>query len=131
MLTEIPTAFTVRDWHPTQGNVIWKPEQLAHDNLFINGWWGLEIARAGWYAIRLSRHPDDAPAPMGASAARVQLGETEIRREVDPADVAVSFELQLAPGPLRLQTWLTDAATGKARGAYHVEARLLSVSDLP
>jgi len=44
---ENPTLLTVRDWHSTEGNVIWKQEQLGDDTLAINGFWAVNVVRAG------------------------------------------------------------------------------------
>ena len=126
---ENPTAFTVRDWHPTEGQVIWQPEQLSDDRLFINGYWAIEVMRAGRYAIRLSRHPRDAEKPMGAIAARLRLGNVEQRQDLDPANSSVTFEMDLQPGALQLQTWIKDAANGNERGAYLVQAEFLTKSN--
>ena len=119
---ENPTTFTARDWHPTEGKVIWRPEQLADDTLFINGFWAVEIVRSGRYAIRLSRYPPDAEKPMGASAARIKLGDIEQTRTFAPETCSVTFALDLKSGPAIVQTWLKDAQTGRERGAYHVRA---------
>ena len=122
---ENPTAFTVRDWHPTEGRVIWKPEQLADDNLFVNGFWAVQATSAGRYQIRLSRHSQGAPKPVDASAARLKVGAVKQHKQVNRSDASVTFVVELRPGPTELQTWLTDAATGKDRGAYFVEVSLL------
>ncbi|MCB1226744.1 MAG: sulfatase-like hydrolase/transferase, partial [Verrucomicrobiales bacterium] len=117
-----PTHLTVRDWHPIDGAVIWHPAQLADDELFINGWWAVEIARPGRYAIRLSRYPEDAPNPMGANSARLRIGALEESKPVNAEDIFVTFEVDLPAGPAKLETWLTDSASGKDRGAYHLRA---------
>ena len=62
-----------------------------------------------------------APKPIGATHARMKLGEIAMNRPIDVDDEAVTFETQLTAGPKRLQTYLTDAATGQQRGAYFVE----------
>ncbi|MDF1814682.1 MAG: arylsulfatase [Verrucomicrobiales bacterium] len=117
---ENPTSFTVRDWHPTEGRVIWKKDQLSDDELFINGFWELDIRRPGRYRFTLSRYPDDDLRAIGASRARIRLGEIDRELKLNPADQTAVFALDLAPGPARLQTWLTDARSGKPRGAYHI-----------
>jgi hypothetical protein len=37
----------------------------------------------------------------------------------------VTLQLELEPGPARLQTWLIDEAAGRSRGAFFIEARRL------
>ncbi|MBB3205700.1 putative sulfatase [Rhodopirellula rubra] len=120
-----PSRLTVRDWHPTEGNVIWKQEQLSDDNLWINGFWALNVVRGGRYTIRLSRFPDDSKAPMRANNVRMTVGDQERSKAVQPEDTSATFEVQLGKGHTLLQTWLTDADTGGDRGAYFVELQYL------
>ncbi|EMI54395.1 arylsulfatase [Rhodopirellula sallentina] len=116
-----PIRLTVRDWHPTEGNVIWKQKQLADDALWINGFWAIDVARAGNYDIRVSRFPDDAKAPMKAKQVRLRVGENEQTQNVQPTDVSAKFSTHLETGHHIVQAWLTDETTGKQRGAYFVE----------
>jgi uncharacterized sulfatase len=118
--------FTVRDWHPTVGRIIWKPEHLSDDTLFINGFWAIEVQSAGRYQFRLSRHPQDAEKPIQASQARIKLGDIEQSKQIAPEDGSVTFELDLKPGPALLTTWLQDATSGRERGAYHVAVEKIS-----
>jgi uncharacterized sulfatase len=125
MAEENPTRFTVRDWHPTEGNVIWKQEQLGDDSLLINGFWAVHVVRSGRYAVRLSRFPDDAMAPMRASEAKLSIGDQEMSKKIGPHETAVTFEMDLPKGHALLQSWLTDAKTGSGRGAYFVRVEFL------
>ena len=118
---ENPTAFTVRDWHPAEGRVIWKKPQLAEDDRFLNGFWAVEVKKAGRYRVTLRRFPADEPAAIGANSARLRIGDIEKTVALDPDDIIAEFELDLPTGPALLQTWLTDAKTGRERGAYFVE----------
>lgn len=118
---ENPTVFTVRDWHPVEGRVIWKKPQLADDDRILNGFWAVEVKTAGRYRITLRRFPEDEPVAIGARSARIQIGDIEKTTPLDPADATAVFELDLSAGPALLQTWLTDARTGTDRGAYFVE----------
>ncbi|PAY16909.1 N-acetylgalactosamine-6-sulfatase [Rhodopirellula sp. SM50] len=119
---ENPTRFTVRDWHPTEGRVIWKQEQLSDDALAINGFWAVNVVQAGRYSIRLSRFRDDAPGAMRATNAMLKIGKQEIEKQLKGNETSVTFTLDLPKGPATLQTWLTSQA-GVVRGAYfvHVE----------
>ncbi|EMI16472.1 N-acetylgalactosamine 6-sulfate sulfatase (GALNS) [Rhodopirellula maiorica SM1] len=119
---ENPTRFTVRDWHPTKGRVIWKQPQLGDDELAINGFWAVNVVQAGRYSIRLSRFPDDAPAAMRATKATLKIGNQELQKNLDGNETSVTFTLDLPKGPATLQTWLSNKA-GVDRGAYfvHVE----------
>ena len=117
---ENPTQFTVRDWHPTSGHVIWMPQQLSDNTLAINGFWAVNVTRAGRYEVRLTRYPDDALAPMQANQAGLLINDKELIKDLDPKDSSVTFQLQLQQGPAILQTWITDANDGSERGAYFV-----------
>ena len=117
---ENPTTMTVRDWHPTQGHVIWKQPQLGDDALFINGFWALDVARVGKYKIRLSRFPDDNLAAMKVASAKIKIGSQQFQKECAATDRSITFEVELKQGPTELRTWLTDEKTGSSRGAYFV-----------
>lgn len=123
---EDQTIMTVRDWHPTTGRVIWKKSQLADDSLSVNGFWALDVRTAGRYEFVLTRHPHDDLKPIGANKARIRIGEIEKEIALDPEDKQAIFHIDLTPHQATLQTWLTDAKTGKQRGAYHVTASVLS-----
>ena len=122
---ENPTRLTVRDWHPTNGNVIWKQEQLADDSLAINGFWAVDVLRAGHYQVRLSRFPDDALAAMGARKSRLQIGEKEKVKNLNPSDRFVTFDIELPEGDALVQTWMTPAQGNAERGAYFVHFQYL------
>ncbi|TWT84108.1 Arylsulfatase [Planctomycetes bacterium CA13] len=122
--SENPILLTVRDWHPTEGNVIWKQAQLNDDTLNINGSWAVNVVMAGHFSIRLSRFPDDAPEPMRATKAVLRIGEQELQRQLHGNETSVTFEVDLPKGHSLLQSWLSDKEGG-VRGAYfvHVERR--------
>lgn len=122
---ENPMTFTVRDWIPTAGNVIWMPEQLGDNTLRINGFWEVYATKAGRYAIRLSRYPDDAPAPIRAVQARLRVGDQVLAQGLDATDTSATFELDLPKGPATLQTWFKDADNSGERGAYFVHVERL------
>jgi uncharacterized sulfatase len=122
---ENPTLLTVRDWHPTQGGVIWKQEQLDDDSLRINGFWAINVVQAGRYSIRLSRFPDDALRAMRATKAVLTIGEQKLERDLDPDETSVTFELDLQKGPGLLQSWLSDVDKG-VRGAYFIRIERMS-----
>ena len=117
---ENPTRFTTRDWHHTDGEVIWKMSLVEDDSLFVNGFWAMDAQQAGRYNIRLSRFPKDAEQPIGASKARIRLGEYAEEKDLQPTDAFVDFEMELPRGESLLQTWFTDAETQRERGAYYV-----------
>ncbi len=117
---ENPTRFTTRDWHHTDGGVIWKMSLVEDDSVFVNGFWAMDAQQEGRYNIRLSRFPKDAEQPIGASKARIRLGEYAEEKDLQPTDAFVDFEMELPRGETLLQTWFTDAETQRERGAYYV-----------
>jgi len=122
---ENPTRFTTRDWHHTDGGVIWKMELVEDDSLFVNGFWALDAQQTGRYRIRLSRYPKDAEKPIGASYVRIRLGNYAEEKAIQPSDAYVTFETELPKGEALLQTWFTDAETQQERVAYYVWVEFL------
>lgn len=122
---ENPTRFTTRDWHHTEGGVIWKMSLVEDDNLFVNGYWALDAQSAGRYELRISRYPRDKEKAMGAVEARIRIGDTSESLTLKPNETFATFQVQLERGPTILQTWLTDGKTKNQRGAYYVEVKRL------
>lgn len=122
---ENPTRFTTRDWHHTDGGVIWKMELVEDDSLFVNGFWAIDTQEAGRYEFRISRYPRDLEKPIGAIDARIKIGDTSQSTQLKPSETSAKFEFDLKEGPTVLQTWLTDEKTKNIRGAYYIEAKRL------
>ncbi|QEG40791.1 Arylsulfatase [Roseimaritima ulvae] len=125
------TRLTVRDWHPTEGNVIWKQAQLSDDSIAINGFWAVNVVRSGRYRIQLSRFPEDAPAPMGAREVRLKIGDVQRTRQISPSQASIVFDIELPVGEMLLQSWVTDAQTNIQRGAYFANIELINSSSSP
>ncbi len=123
---ENPTRFITRDWHHTEGGVIWKMELVEDDSLFVNGFWVVDAQSAGRYEFRISRYPRDLEKPMGAVEARIKIGDTSQSIPLKPSEAFAKFEVNLNRGPTVLKTWLTDEKTNNQRGAYYIEAKRLS-----
>jgi len=98
----------------------------------LNGFWAVDVERAGTYEFELRRWPREADAPITgtvpggtaihATQARVTIGDEDITQPI-PADAkGVTFSLELKAGHTHLQTWFTDDA-GESRGAYYVYVR--------
>ena len=122
---ENPTRFTTRDWHPTDGGVIWKMPLVEDDTLFVNGFWAVDVQRSGRYEIRIARFPADAESPAKANQARIRIGNIDQTIELAPSAISATFKVNLKRGPAKLQTWFRDAKTGKERGAYHIKVTRL------
>ncbi|MCX7818996.1 MAG: arylsulfatase [Kiritimatiellae bacterium] len=124
--TENPCRLTCMDWHaPSLDEVPWDQSQVARLPR-ANGWWMIEVARAGRYRVTLRHQPATAPRRLEARVARVRAGAIEASRQVPDGADAVAFELDLPAGQMRLQTWLEDPASGASRGAFFVDVERLN-----
>ena len=123
-LDDGPTWITCHDWHPTENQVPWN-QRMVQRTPNANGFWALEVARAGRYRFTLRQQPAPAGCPIAASAARVAVGTAAANGPVANGATAVCFELNLPAGPSRLTTTFTDSS-GHTRGAFFVEVERLS-----
>ena len=108
------------------------------------GYWNVIVDRAGVYEIELRRWPRELNQPinafkgLGSGApiakfekdavqinpikARMQIGDHDITKNIDPSQISVVFDLNLTEGPADLSTWFIDA-DGTGRSAYWVYVR--------
>ncbi len=119
---ENPARLTAFDWHGfgSPGGIPWNQGHVRNGRLFANGWWAVEVARDGNYAITLRRFPTEAGRPIGATMARLKIGSLDDTKPIPKGAAHVTFNVKLKTGETRLQTWLADEKTGKSRGAYFV-----------
>lgn len=126
---ESPTvAFTARDWRPTRGGVIWETDQLDRNDLFINGYWPLEVQTAGLYAIEMSRYPFETPQAMGADRVTLKIDDIEFVASVGPEATYARIEYSLPAGKVDFSARLRDATAERERGPYFVRLTLLSAA---
>lgn len=118
---EDPARLTAHDWHSEE--VPWDQTQVKRLPR-ANGFWAVQVERAGRYRFTLRHQPAEASRPLRATTARVQLGTATARAAVPAGATAVSLDLALERGDGRLQTWLEEA-DGTSRGAFYVEVRRL------
>jgi arylsulfatase A-like enzyme len=111
---EKPTRLTCYEWH-TSDWLAWQRDVTAGKE--ANGYWEVNLPRAGTWRFSLRKFPREAPGPIGAPTARLRIGQREELREADPAAHSCTFEWSLPAGPARMQSWL-----GEKRGAYFVDA---------
>ncbi len=124
-----PTRLMSHDWH----------EEALHSQSGVasgserNGFWAVEIDRAGTYEFELCRWPVEVNAPItaaipdgtaiAADTARLKIANIDVNKPVTASDVGITFQVQLSPQKTTLQTWFTDSQSGQSRGAYYVYAR--------
>ncbi len=133
------SMITTHDWHNENSECAWN-QGMVRQGLRCNGYWAIDAARPGRYEFELRRWPRQEDRGMtegipgeivdwytGGNAlplkeARIQVGECEGSRTIEPGDKAAIFEFELPAGPTSLQTWLV-AENGEDIGAYYVYVR--------
>ena len=74
---ENSTRINCMDWHaPSVREIPWNQPQVEQ-MLTVNGWWMLDVAQPGRYAVTLRHQPPQAAYPLQATTARVKLGAVE------------------------------------------------------
>jgi len=120
---ENPANLTCHDWHTNNGPVPWNHGHIRQGPA-ANGYWAVNIEKAGKYEFTLRRWPAEENKAIGATGARIRIGKLDQSQAVAPEDTATTFKLDVPAGNTRLQTWL-DRKDGKKAGAYFVEVRRL------
>lgn len=121
---ENPTRITGHDWHSPENQVPYH-QALVRKGVQGNGFWVVNATRGGRYEFTLRRWPREVRKPIEATRARLKVGSHELTEPVPEGAQEISFELDLEPGPVRMQTWLTSPDSKQARGAYFVYVRHL------
>jgi hypothetical protein len=120
---ENPALITCHDWHaPEVREIPWHQDQVKRLPR-ANGYWMIEVARAGRYEFTLRHRPEMARFPLQATQARIRVGKMEARQSVPPGAVATTLRLELEPGRTRMETWLEHEGSGESRGAFFVSVR--------
>ena len=121
---EDPVRLTCHDWHGP--NVPWNQPHILR-RLKANGFWAVEIERAGQYEFTLRERPAVARFPIPPGIARLKIGEVTLTKAFAAGMSGVKFVADLKPGKTRLETWLTGQ--DGVRGAYFVDVRYLGPVD--
>jgi arylsulfatase A-like enzyme len=122
---ESPTEINCMDWHnPDQKMIPWNQSQIKEAR-WANGYWMIEPARAGRYAFTLRQEPAEAKFAIQADRARITVGDQTATAPVPAGATSVTLALTLPAAPAKMQTWLSDEASGKSRGAFYVEVMKL------
>jgi arylsulfatase A-like enzyme len=113
---ENPAMLTGHDWH---GDIVpWNHEAIKKLPR-ANGFWAVEVERAGTYRFTLRHQPAIAKCALQATQAKVRLGTVEKTASVKAGATEVTLEVQLEAGKTRFQTWLEGDRI--SRGAFYVE----------
>jgi arylsulfatase A-like enzyme len=74
-----PTYLACHDWH---GAVAPSGQDMVRKEVVANGFWAVEVARAGKYEITLRQQPAAAMFPIQAATARLTVGNADVRQPV-------------------------------------------------
>jgi arylsulfatase A-like enzyme len=118
---ENPLKLCCHDWH---GEIAPSGQEMVKKAIKANGFWAIEVARAGKYEVTLRQQPAEAKFPIKATMARLKLGDREMSKPVPSGATSVTFDMELRTGKTRLQTWFSDKS-GDLHGAYYVEVKYL------
>jgi arylsulfatase A-like enzyme len=119
---ENPTTLCCHDWHGPE--VPWDQSHIAR-RMPANGYWAVDVERAGRYEFTLRERPAVARQPIPAGIARLKIGDVESTKAFAAGMAGIKFAADLAPGKTRLQTWLAEQGGGGVRGAYYVDVKYL------
>ncbi|HUT09309.1 MAG TPA: arylsulfatase [Thermoguttaceae bacterium] len=117
---ENPARITCHDWHGE--NVPWNQGAIRSAPA-ANGFWAIDVQRDGTYEFTLREQPTEADFPIQANEARLEIGDVDVSGPIEPGATGVTFTVDLRAGKTRMETWLTDAKSGKSRGAFFVYVR--------
>lgn len=129
---ENPSSLTSHDWHEADPSP-WNQTHILQ-GVEANGFWTVEVERAGEYEFSLRRWPKEADTPIHAAIpggraiqatrARLEIGQIRLETPVSEYAKEAVFRVGLEPGRMKLQTWFIgqDAAP---RGAYYVYVKRL------
>src|SRR5262249_13965216 len=81
---EDPVRLTAHDWH---GEVVPFSQEQVRKLPRMNGYWAVEVEKAGTYRFTLRHQPAEAKVALKATKARVRVGDREASTSV-PAGAA-------------------------------------------
>lgn len=144
-----PTRLSACDWN----NVYCDNPGCYRKGAALSGAWSVRVAQAGTYRFSLRRWPresglklaDGAPPLKGVdgglmagkalpiSGARIRIDSRAPRisatKQIPKESDAAMFEVALASGDMKLQTWFLDDNGKELCGAYYVWVERLEESD--
>jgi len=140
--SETPTRLNCMDWHGDGSDAANNQSQIRSGPI-ANGFWALDIERAGRYRFELRRWPRELDLPInaeyhdqkpnrettpgvsiGAKQAGILIGAFSQMKPVAADAKFVEFEVDLENGPTSLRSAFYDDVLNE-RGAYYVYAERL------
>jgi arylsulfatase A-like enzyme len=138
-----PTCLDCMDWHGDGANAVWNQKQILAGPA-ANGYWAIDVSRAGRYRFELRRWPREVdkainatyrnPAgnmeqtpgvSIGATSASIEIAGMHQSHPVTGDAKYVEFNMILPKGSTELRTTFTSEARIE-RGAYYVYAERLA-----
>lgn len=133
---ENPTLLTACEW----ADVFVDQQAQVRRGDRKNGFWHIDVAKAGTYLFELRRWPresglrlvdaiDETPVTDGTlvagpafpiANARIRIGAVDQTRAAAASGDRVLFSVTLPSGRASLQTWFYDSAGAEIAGAYYV-----------
>lgn len=111
-----PVRLTSFDWYtggPPNQRVMADP---PWDGPWADGFWAVEVVRAGRYRIRLRERPPVANFPIDADSAHLAVDGQDLEAPVPRGATGVTFELDLSGGKKTLRAAFSKSG-GLRRGA--------------
>jgi len=126
---ENPTRLTCHDWHSPGSLRCWNQRQITGGGGLANGFWAVDVARAGTYEMTLTRWPVQAKRKLrekflDVTKARLTVANVDQTVAVPAAADSATFKVTLPVGETKLQAQFIDAK-GKAAGAFYVYVNYL------
>jgi len=155
-VNEYPLQLNCHDWRNPQATAPWVQGEIR-EGIAQNGYWEIEVQKAGRYKIELFRWPPemnyalqfhfhgaDVPIfeagigpenhrfykdgkPLPIAAANLCIGDNQWSAVAQPAQASVNFEVDLQHGSTLLSTAFLDNTGHEICGAYFVRISPFSV----
>lgn len=136
---------TTHEWRGDEWHCAWSQNQIR-EGITCNGYWELDVARAGQYRFELRRWPREEDRALGDGipggppvsyfdqtiesgfgggnaipirGGSIRIGEQQESKPAAPGAGNVTFTLDLPAGPAHLQTYF-DVGDESDLGAYYV-----------
>ncbi|MGB2821507.1 MAG: arylsulfatase [Phycisphaerae bacterium] len=123
---ENPVRLTAHDWHGGGANRTWNQGHIRGGPL-ANGFWAVDVARAGTYELELRRWPKEADKPIrerlfDVTEARLRIANVDQTQPVAADAKTATFRVKIEAGKTKLETWFLNGK-GKSCGAFYVYAK--------
>lgn len=118
------TELCAMDWY--KGDAPWAQGGEPMPEKHKQGAWAVEVVQDGRYRFSLRSTRRETPLPIGATRARLKVGDAEAEVPIEPQDSVAVIEVDLQRGKCDLQTWFQGADDPhETWGALFVEVKYL------